>query len=359
MADHKKQHFVPKFYLRSWSPDGRRIAMHHIESGKYVAGASLADQCKETWLYGVDLSVEEALCDLESHASEVIRDVIRGGAAPPMGSPDYGTLLTFAITQLARTVASGDALEGMTEDLLKGAIAPYVDQEALERVHVSVNLPSARSLAGALTARHYLVDLKLKVLRLACDGEFITSDDPAVRCNQFSELMFRRALTGFAQRGLQIFLPLDPKHVAMFYDSWMYRVGVPDQAIVDVLSRRDLAALNALQARYATECLYTKALGADALAKLCAPHLMRDPTVRHRIRFEGENQAAAPGSRSENVFVQSELPPSDLALGFVSLTRRGECHLASWKGKWEIPFDEMMRWMPDGSRPRGYGSEGD
>ncbi|MFO0962129.1 MAG: DUF4238 domain-containing protein [Phycisphaerales bacterium] len=354
MADHKKQHFVPKFYLRNWSPDDRLITMLHLETGKYIPRAPLADQCQENWLYGTDLKIEKALGVIEAHAAKVIGDVIQGGAAPLNRSPDYGILQTFVICQIARTVAAGDALENMTEDFLKGLLATEYGEEALNGARVSMDLPSGRSLAAALSARHFLVDLDLKVLRLACDGEFITSDDPAVVCNPFTELMFKRAFTGFAHRGLQIFLPLDPKHVALFYDSWMYRVGETDQAIVEVRSRRDLAALNALQARYATECLYTKTLGADALTRICRVRSARDPAVRHSIRIEGDGLAAGSAIKSVSAFVQAEIPVSELALGCVSLTRRGERHLRLWKGKNEVPFGEIMRWMPDGSRPKGF-----
>ena len=354
MAEHKKQHFVPKFYLRNWSPDGRLIAMLHLDTGKYLARAPLADQCQENWLYGADLKIEKALGVIEAHAANVISDVIRGGAAPRNRSPEFGVLLNFVICQIARTVAAGDALENMTEDFLKGLLVPEFGEEALKCARISIDLPSGRSLAAALSARHLLVDLDLRVLRLACDGEFITSDDPAVVCNPFSELMFKRAFTGFANRGLQIFLPLDPKHVALFYDSWMYRVGETDQAIVEVRSRRDLAALNALQARYATECLYTKTLGADALTRICRVRSARDPAVRHSIRIEGGGQAAGSAIKSLNAFVQAEIPVSELALRCVSLTRRGERHLGLWKRKKEVPFGEMMRWMPDGSRPKGF-----
>jgi hypothetical protein len=70
------------------------------------------------------------------------------------------------------------------------------------------------------------LDLRWKLLQNKTDLPFITSDHPAVRYNQFLEPRIRSGSnTGLVARGLQMFLPLSPKHVLVLFDSETYKVG--------------------------------------------------------------------------------------------------------------------------------------
>lgn len=76
-------------------------------------------------------------------------------------------------------------------------------------------------------------DLKVKLLINTTVTPFITSDHPVIRYNQFLEM--RRhpgGNAGLAAKGLQVFLPLSPKHMLLFYDDWVYKVGGRSQEML-------------------------------------------------------------------------------------------------------------------------------
>jgi hypothetical protein len=99
-------------------------------------------------------------------------------------------------------------------------------------------------------------DLKVKLLRNETDCGFVTSDNPVVRHNQYYEGNDYFGQTGWAQVGLQVFLPVSPKCLYLFYDGATYGVGAKSSSVVSVTSVKDVEALNALQWLNALENVY-------------------------------------------------------------------------------------------------------
>lgn len=52
MAKNKKQHFVPRFYLRKFSADGRSVNIWNLTNEKRIQGANLKNQCYKDYFYG-------------------------------------------------------------------------------------------------------------------------------------------------------------------------------------------------------------------------------------------------------------------------------------------------------------------
>lgn len=262
MAKNKKQHFVPQFYMRNFALDAekKRIALFLIGDDTPVPTAAIRDQAYEDYFYGTG-GVEGALSRLEGRTSPIIADAIAKHVLPEQKSEDHLTLLTFALFQSARTPVTATGMNKLAEKLLKTLAKDIPDvKERAEAIQVNDRRAPVIALQALDEIRHFATDLRLKLLENKARRLFITSDNPAVRYNQFLEKNNAKGgNTGIQCIGLQIFLPLDSRHLLMIYDDDVYRVGGAGRKHFEThieITEADVAALNVLQAANADEVLY-------------------------------------------------------------------------------------------------------
>jgi hypothetical protein len=95
----------------------------------------------------------------------------------------------------------------------------------------------------------YLVDdLKIRLVLNKTKTDFVASDNPVVFYNQFLERrVFHGGNTGLGSKGLQIFFPISPKQLMIFYDSDVYNVGNTKKDILEISKEEDILKLNGLQ----------------------------------------------------------------------------------------------------------------
>lgn len=97
----------------------------------------------------------------------------------------------------------------------------------------------------------------MKLLTNKTGREFVTSDNPVVKYNQFME--FRKwpgAHTGWAAIGLEVFFPISPSLCLVLYDKSSYRVGFRRRHLVEIVRVEDVDQLNGLQLINAHQSLY-------------------------------------------------------------------------------------------------------
>jgi hypothetical protein len=251
MAEKKKQHYVPQFYLRNFSFSGNAspIKMFNISRKKIIVEGNLKNQCYEDYFYGKDLIAENAFGMIEGRAATVINDIIVKGKIPGRYSPEHDVLLTHTLMQHARTKYSADVTDEQTDKFVKIALAhdERIDIEDLNKITITQSNPIAlplRAMAEAVPIAH---DLRFKVLRNGTSIDFVTSDNPVVFRNQ--HLWNRKDLSniGLASRGLQIFFPLSPRIMLVFYDDKVYKIGGKNKQEVLITDQKDVENLNDLQ----------------------------------------------------------------------------------------------------------------
>ena len=131
-------------------------------------------------------------------------------------------------------------------------------------------------------------DLKSIVVQTESDV-FITSDNPVFKYNQYMEQIRNRGTTGLGQTGIQVFLPLSPKHILVLYDKDVYdyvRKQLPTETDVDVL--------NGLQVISANNNLYfndwKQSTAIEDLASRYAHLRQHDPTVLNEFSSDENPQ---------------------------------------------------------------------
>lgn len=259
MPSKKKQHYVPRFYLRNFSWENQKaINLYNKASGKIIIGGNLSNQCYEPYFYGKDLAVENAFEILEGVASIIIRGILSGGCPPVMMSAAHRTLLTYVLLQFSRTKHSAYANHEMVEKVCKNIIEKQkkFPADLLQNIRIGLNNPTAISLWVAVSGVPIAMDLRLKVLRNVTPLQFLTSDNPVTLYNSCYERARFGSYTGLATKGLQIFLPLSPQYLLAFYDAATYKIGEKKRFVVDIVEVNDVRQMNDLQWLNCLENLY-------------------------------------------------------------------------------------------------------
>jgi hypothetical protein len=309
----KRQHFVPRFYLKAFGTTDRLINLYNIRRRRAINDVSLRDQCYTHNMYGADGAIEGALADLERIAARVI-DGLREDPCPPVaGDAAHLGLLAFVILQLSRTEGARAAARAMAHELEDAVFegTPPSELRMNEEQALTLMLGCVPEMLD--TTR----DLAITSV-IAGQGEFLTSDNPAFKYNQYCEGVRHFGVTGTRARGLQIFLPLSPQLLLMFYDAGVYKVGTRRRAQVVQATQSDVFALNRLQFMNAQDNIFYHDRQVE---DECQPLL--DSVVKHRTSNRPRVVQATNTQNQRDVLLHQfwPMPQLNLRVSFVSIRR--------------------------------------
>jgi hypothetical protein len=248
MAGYKDQHYVPKFYLKNFSSNGK-IGIYNLKTRNFFRRSYRA-LCSKKYFYSKESKFEQAISPLEGRYSKAIQRLIKAKDTSKLDPDDFCALLSFVVFQNSRTSRekhnSQKMLNYQTEVLrealrLKG---PEISEELINDIEIKWNVHFFR-MGYALTCGPLLIsDLESKVLVNRSTRDFLFSDEPVIFYNtRFNDMGY--GTTGFQTPGLQIFCPLNPKTMLLFYDKEYYDFGLGNQVNVSLDS--DVDSLNQLQ----------------------------------------------------------------------------------------------------------------
>jgi hypothetical protein len=318
MPSNKKHHFVPRFYLRRFSAHGVSINLYNIASGRSIFRANLKNQAYRDYFYGKELEVEHAIAGLEAEAAGVLRKIDEHQVLPPPFSPDHVTLVTHLVMQQARTAHEAEALNEINNAMMQRIMGPTMAAEGIDLTKFKVNLAEPAAFAVAIASRlaPLALDLHYKLLIDRTGEGFVTSDNPVVACNPMLSFRTFGSNCGVASKGLQLYFPIDPQKLILFYDGHAYRVGSNDSIVVNVTNPADIHALNTLQIVAASDNIYFRGEQLD----VAALHRKAKPYLRTRkARFRVVNEKDTPSERSEILASSREDVRTNLSLTFMSL----------------------------------------
>lgn len=257
MAENKKQHYVPRFYLKNFAADNRQRAINilNIKSERPILGARLASQCHRDYFYGSNLIIEKGLGILEGQTSTLFRDIIKNHEIPR--EPSQRTLLAiYLVLQRLRTVAAVNRSEEMYVGLLKVMLQEKFSEEAIAGIRLRFREGAALNTGLAFLVAPILFDLEPVLLINNRDIEFVASDNPVVHANRFCELRYPGLGEGLSTSGLMVILPLTPKLALLLFDKGIYDLKHIRNRTISRLTDSDILKLNELQALNALDNLY-------------------------------------------------------------------------------------------------------
>lgn len=226
----RKQHYVPKFYLRNFSENTKSIGMYLFKTNKIIEHASINDSLWEEYFYGEDAIVENKLAEWEGRWKEVISSIIELERLPDT-ERQLTWLRYFILISSARTVKRGNQTNNEYTTLLR-KILEIEEPELFEKIRnideddlcVKLKCPALPFIAVAQKALPLIIDLEMKLLINRSAIDYVTSDNPAVFYNQlFQEKNLSRGF-GWGEYGIQFIIPISPRIAICMYDSEVYDI---------------------------------------------------------------------------------------------------------------------------------------
>jgi Protein of unknown function (DUF4238) len=260
MAEKKKQHYVPRFYLKYFSngSNGTHIGIFHKKDKRYIKAGELKNQAYETYYYGKDGELENKFSEIEALASKIIDKINNTNILPPKSSNDYKNLYLFAFIQLFRTKQAANEMQQMLNTFKQGFSKDSPEfEELFNKYEFTLKEPTASILESVLPSLSLGFDLECKLIINTTNIPFISSDHPVVRYNRFLERKnFQAGRLGIANKGLQVFYPISPKLLILYYDKRVYKIGFKKRNVINIANSMDVFKMNLLQFLNSNELVF-------------------------------------------------------------------------------------------------------
>lgn len=231
MSEKKNQHFVPQFYLREFSYENNRkqIGIYNIETDLYFPKANLKFQASRKYYYGEDLAIENHLAELEKLTAPTIQEIIQTQTLPKPNTEAHFRLLTFVVLSFSRTTVHENSFNDGTDKMIKTIYGSHPEmKDELDEVKIEFSNSSVIGITQMAEMIPISLDLSFKLLINESNAPFITSDNPVVKYNSLLERKkVHGGKVGLGTIGLQIFLPLSPDLMIVFFDNDSYSIGTP------------------------------------------------------------------------------------------------------------------------------------
>lgn len=258
MAEHKRQHYVPKLYLRNFTVDGKLLSIYNVSQKEMISQVPYETQCYKDYYYGKDKLWEKELGALETKWGVVFQRVLANNL---LSNDDIYAIKQFALYQLQRTVALNDYLLHQREEFLceygrllykRNGLAFDSDAANYCKERAKNECSPAETLALADKYMPLVQDLELTIITYNTNQNLISSDVPVIAINPFHQ-----PSTGYGCMGLIILFPISSNRLVVLYDAKMYPKN-KGQQYIDCFDENEVSNLNVLQLISADKILIAK-----------------------------------------------------------------------------------------------------
>lgn len=254
MANKKRHHYIPRFYLKRFSVNngGKFISLYNYKSDVFVRQAALRHQAYENFLYGEDDEIENALAEMENNVAKMFHYWTEEKLLypPPAESNGFKLLRQFMLYQAYRTPKSGNELMQLLNDGLKTVIKKFKPDlwKQIKGGTLAHENPVLLSLFNSVKHENLLSYLECKFIVNLSELPLVASDAPVIFYNQLMEAAGNYiGATALVAKGLQIFYPIHPRLIVCLYDANVYDLGNGCTNCCSTESVEEIHQLNALQ----------------------------------------------------------------------------------------------------------------
>lgn len=290
MPDYKKNHYIPRFYLRNFTDDiyslHGKLDFFNTKTNKYIGKIDHYSQMQEDYFYPKGSPMEKKLGeDFEIKHSTIINKIIKNEII------DSNELLELVLLMYFRTKHQRDSIVNFSrfaiDNYLTENIEPFkkflsekepgIDFGNLPDEYIRENMRQSayaeyssnekmaeKSIERFKKINEEILGLKTVVLKNNTTVNLISSDHPVIVFNPFLKNRVRNVgIYGLFQMGIVILLPIDPKHVIVAFDNNVYE----ESFILNFSIRKtsDINNINILQTLLSKEGVYTKEFDKETL----------------------------------------------------------------------------------------------
>ena len=247
MPKRKKQHFVPKFYLKRFVVVSGLIDTFLVNKNKLCEKIPYKDQCQQDYFYGTDLEWEVRLSSMERTWDSIFLKIDKQIL---LSEEEYRQVKLFALFQRQRTNGEYNyryqERKALMLDYAKSLYASrgwVFDKEAENLVENNLKdaISPSEMLELAQKMQSYIEDLRVLFVTYDTKNSLIISDVPVVAINPFHKYSI-----GYGCVGLVLLFPINPHCLAVIYDSKMYKEN-RDKNYISSTDESEVFSLNCLQ----------------------------------------------------------------------------------------------------------------
>ncbi len=327
MTAKRNQHYIPQFYLRAFSVGnlGKSIGHYNYYSNSFRDNVAIKSQASAPFFYGEDGKLEDWFADVETHCAPVFQLIIRENSIDVLKKEQKELLLFFMLIMSLRTKDAVNDLQETTNDTMQRMLNYDTRfSNDLNNTTFEFNNPAYILMEIANLNFPFIKDLEIKlVINPSTDFEFVCSDNPTVKYNQYLENKNHPGgHYGYFTKGLQIFMPISNKHLLVFFDPWTYKIGDKRKSTI-VCDDKDIDLLNTLQLINCFEYVYfNERIKVDYLKKL------KSSATKFRLETSSNVYEENITNRSDNVGIQifEKNIEMNLSLSFILQTKKAKQH---------------------------------
>jgi len=339
MAKNKKQHYVPKSYLKFFSQDGEHLCRYNLKSKDSIR-VSINKICQSKYFYGNGLELEKQLSKLEQKHVEILRNLIDAQNLEILTDGDLYHLCSFLLLQYMRTKdektmsnkATGIFFSNIVKPLMKSdedLMRNGITEEFIDSLSITFQgAEHWNMMVIALTEMDLISDLKPILIINKSNRKFICSDAPIVRHNYIK--IKNRCMTGFQSPGLQIFCPLNRDILLLLIDTSLYNLELDAHSTIYLNRDSDADSINKLQVFNCLDNIFFSEGDADYVKNLHleVEDLIKEKEVRLDTLQATQNDD---GTYGEIIVVQREGSDYSLKLSFIKLNHKENKRLKRYK----------------------------
>lgn len=274
MSQAKKQHYVPKFYLKNFSINSNRKTIQcldkvnlrsHISNFKVIAQ-------EEKFNESDSQDIEDNLSKIENDASKLINNFLDNPKYKRLNSEPFKLKLAyFILIQLIRTkevrnrpidgINSLKSYMSNKHDLKDSEIKKFnqlLNKDEIKEAHLDFIQDDNLDLLEGIFCKKWIL------LKNQTSMNFWTSDNPVVKYNPYGNL-------GLIIDGIQLFFPLSPKFSLCILDPSCYSNfkeykefdildgfnNIKKAGLSKITDINDVKFVNSLQIKYSTEYVFS------------------------------------------------------------------------------------------------------
>lgn len=333
MPDNKKQHYVPKFYLKNFSvnKDDTNIGLYNKSNNKFIEKVPLKNQAYQDYFYGKDLEVEKEITSIENAFSQILREIIEREDIPPSNIQAHKILYLYTFLQSARTL---EVVNNVHEMLNVTAKEIFKNDEKFKdlvnEAELKISDPAVLNIKNTLSHIQDVMDLELKLIVNRTSIPFITSDHPVIKYNQFMEYRkYPYGTLGLITKGLQFFFPLTPHLQLFFFDKDVYKVGNRNNRVIETCDRNDIIQLNKLQIINSSKLIFFNESISEALLRKSQEEVIKQ-IQREKNSFKAvDEQENDDGTKSVLMHFIRIDARINLNLSFIKQTKKAKKYIFS------------------------------
>jgi hypothetical protein len=292
MADYKKNHYIPKFYLRNFTDNptnlNGKFDFFNTKNPKYIGHIDHSVHMQESYFYPKDSDIEIRINkEFEGKHAKIIKDICNGQ------EKENSELLEIFLLMYFRTKNKRDEIYSFRKFCIDEYLIKYIepfkkflkkqqpelagvlsDEQLKENMrnvayeeYLNFKKSAEDNVGNFEKINKEISGLETAILKNITGINLISSDNPVILINPFLKRRIKNAgINGIFQIGVILFLPINSEYLLIAFDSKIY-----DQNIIfnkKIMNEIDITNLNKLQTICSKNGVYSKKIHKNTLAEI-------------------------------------------------------------------------------------------